>query len=140
MSFSNAESGQDFDLNLAPIIDCFTVLIAYLLVSASFVSIGFFEVGVAQSGEAAAAVAVPESLAVVLHDGERLELKLSGPETAVVPVGGLVELADGVRKIRSRWPALTEASVSGDAGVEYKELIRVIETLKRELPDVYVGD
>ena len=37
-------SGQDVDLNITPIIDCFTVLITFLLASASFLSIGFFEV------------------------------------------------------------------------------------------------
>lgn len=37
-------SGQEVDLNITPVIDCFTVLITFLLASASFLSIGFFEV------------------------------------------------------------------------------------------------
>ena len=36
----------DFELNLASIIDCFTVLITYLLVSASFISLGILDVSV----------------------------------------------------------------------------------------------
>lgn len=38
------QSGQEVDLNITPVIDCFTVLITFLLASASFLSIGFFEV------------------------------------------------------------------------------------------------
>ena len=38
-----SSSGQEVDLNITPIIDCFTVLITFLLASASFLSIGFFE-------------------------------------------------------------------------------------------------
>ncbi len=42
---SSNESGrsQDFELNLAPIVDCFTVLITFMLISASFLSIGVLD-------------------------------------------------------------------------------------------------
>jgi biopolymer transport protein ExbD len=40
-------NSQDADINLAPIIDCFTVLIAFMLVSASFLSIGVLDAGIA---------------------------------------------------------------------------------------------
>jgi biopolymer transport protein ExbD len=40
-------ASQDFDLNLAPIIDCITVLIAFILISTSFISIGLLDAGIA---------------------------------------------------------------------------------------------
>ena len=49
MSAGNFEGsgGQDFELNLASLIDCFTVLITFLLASASFLSVGILDAGVA---------------------------------------------------------------------------------------------
>ena len=44
---------KDFDLNLAPIIDCMTVLITFMLASASFLSIGILDAGVAAAGATA---------------------------------------------------------------------------------------
>src|SRR5882672_8122358 len=43
-------SNQEVELNLAPIIDCFTVLITYLLVTASFLSLAALDVGVSATG------------------------------------------------------------------------------------------
>jgi biopolymer transport protein ExbD len=43
-----SDSGShDVELNLAPIIDCLTVLITFMLISASFLSIGILEASVA---------------------------------------------------------------------------------------------
>src|SRR6185295_15775876 len=39
--------GLDFELNLAPIIDCFTVLITFMLVSATYLSLTTLEASVA---------------------------------------------------------------------------------------------
>src|SRR5580698_2220639 len=50
MSAGAGDSGQDVELNLAPIIDCFTVLITYLLVTASFLSLAALDVGVSATG------------------------------------------------------------------------------------------
>ena len=150
---SGSTPGQDFDLNIAPIIDCFTVLIAYLLISASFVSIGFFDVGVSTTTEVAAPSQPPvpqEFMSVALKGGEGgrgLEIKLSGPENAVLklpPKTGGARDIEGLKaelaKVRARWPTLSEASVNGDAQVEYQEMVQVVEALKKELTKVYVGD
>ncbi|RYZ61531.1 MAG: hypothetical protein EOP09_19835, partial [Proteobacteria bacterium] len=45
MSRRGGAGSLEFDLNLAPIIDCFTVLITFLLVSASFLSVSIFDAG-----------------------------------------------------------------------------------------------
>lgn len=142
-------SEQDFDLNIAPIIDCFTVLIAYLLISASFVSMGFFDVGVSTTSEvtAAADTKPPEEfMSVALGQGNSLTIHLRGPETravAISPRGGARDYAGlvaTVKEVRAKWPSLSEASVSADPEVGYGEIIRTIETLKKEISKVYVGE
>mgnify|MGYP003351965824 CR=1 FL=1 len=45
------DGGQDFELNLASIIDCLTVIIAFLLLSSSFVSYGTLDTAVAALDE-----------------------------------------------------------------------------------------
>jgi biopolymer transport protein ExbD len=38
-NFGGGGNGQEVELNITPIIDCFTVLITFLLASASFLSL-----------------------------------------------------------------------------------------------------
>src|SRR5437588_4073509 len=72
-------SGQDFDLNLAPIIDCLTVLIAFVLISASYLSVGILEAGVAASGATQQVdVSSPVSLAIDLRRDHSILVTLSG--------------------------------------------------------------
>ena len=40
------DTSQDFDVNITPIIDSFTVLITFMLASASFLSVGIFDAGI----------------------------------------------------------------------------------------------
>ena len=60
---SDSKNSLDFELNLAPIIDCFTVLIAFILISASFASINILDAGIAFKEVNL------ESLAIVLKKG-----------------------------------------------------------------------
>ena len=149
MSISTEGSEQDFDLNIAPIIDCFTVLIAYLLISASFVSMGFFDVGVSTTSE----VTTPtqplepqEFMSVELGPANALVLHLRGPETSSITVPAKSGTRDydallsAVSSAKSRWPNLTDASVTADSRVQYREVIRAIEALKKQMPKVFVGE
>ncbi|NDF14013.1 hypothetical protein EB061_01655 [bacterium] len=43
MSAGGGGGEGDVELNIAPIVDCFTVLIAYMLVSMSFIQLSIFE-------------------------------------------------------------------------------------------------
>src|SRR4051794_7527581 len=83
MNVGEGGSSGDVDLNLAPIIDCFTVLITYMLVSASFISLTVFDVGVAATGEATSAPAAaptdpPVSMTLSVKASKMIEIKLSG--------------------------------------------------------------
>jgi biopolymer transport protein ExbD len=52
-------SSGEVDLNLAPILDCLTVLVAFLLASASFLSLSALETGVAAASPERAAEQEP---------------------------------------------------------------------------------
>src|SRR6476659_682938 len=71
---------QDFDLNLAPIIDCFTVLISFMLASASFLAIGVFDASVAANTGASNSNAKPPPIRIdiELTMSKELALKVEG--------------------------------------------------------------
>ena len=98
MSASVGEgSGQDVDLNLAPIIDCFTVLITYLLVTASFLTLSSVDVSVSATGTGAPPQAStgppPMSMSIELKAGSSLPLNHSttsaGACATVLPAAGV---------------------------------------------------
>lgn len=149
------ESEGDIELNLAPIVDCFTVLIAYLLVSMSFLSLGFFEAGVAMTGPPPATMdntpppEVPISFSIAISDANHLQLKLTGGKTnldqtiAMDPKDGAFDL-DGLKTriadLVKTYPDIKEANVSADPAVRYKSIVSVIEAVKTALPKVFLAD
>jgi len=151
MMSSSDGGGQDFDLNLAPIIDCFTVLITYLLVSASFISLCVFDVGVAATGEAPPGAPPPEpsySLSVNVNATEGIDIKVTGGKENVnfaLPVPGkynkwdFTGLREKMEDVRKRFPSIKEANVSADPVVKYREIMHTIEVLKTFYSKVYLG-
>lgn len=151
MTVGGGENSGDVDLNLAPIIDCFTVLITYLLVSASFLSLTAFDVGVAASGQAApGAVAKdpPLTLAIELDANKQLGIKLSGGKQnvnlalSIAPIAGvwdLKTLVDKLEDLKRKWPELSEASITAESSVKYKDVVKLIEALKKAMPKLYLA-
>jgi len=147
---SNDDGGQDFELNLAPIIDCFTVLITYMLVSASFISLDILEVSVnAANPQTEQQQTPPEmqvSLGLVIKAAHELDLVVTGKGTEHIAVASaanavdLVRLRDQVKELQGRYPALQEISVRAEPGVQYREIVNVVEGLKKSMPKVYLGD
>src|SRR4051812_21662207 len=88
---SGGGNSQDFELNLASIIDCFTVLIAFMLASASFLSVGILDAGVAAAGAQANPNDKPPSvnMTVELGQGQKFTVKLVGKASTTTPIDGL---------------------------------------------------
>jgi biopolymer transport protein ExbD len=144
--------GQDFDLNLAPIIDCFTVLITYLLVTASFIALNAIEVGVSANGEAPAEASAPTdtplNMEILLAADRNVSIKLiGGPENLdlsipLAPAGtswDLAGLSARVADIKQRYPALQDASVTAEPTVKYKDMVTIIESLKKVFPKIFLA-
>lgn len=147
---SHENGGEsDVELNLAPVIDCFTVLITYLLVSTSFLSIEMLDVNVTVDSEQASnADQTPDvTLQVRLQDAKTFELTVTGkqPTTYRIPASkngeiNAAKLRSQLNKVKKRWPQLRDVSVSADPSVDYQDLVLVIETVKSTLPQITLGE
>jgi biopolymer transport protein ExbD len=146
MSVSSGGGGQDVELNLAPIIDCFTVLIAFMLVSASFLSIGLLDAGIAAAGPSTdKSTPPPVSIEVVIKNGLALQVKVSGKENRTLNVAvkdnalDLEGLAAQLKPIQDKWKTVNGATISAESDVEYREVIRTMETTRKHFPAVALG-
>jgi biopolymer transport protein ExbD len=138
---------KDADLNIVPIIDCFTVMIAFLLVSASFLSIGFFDAGVAASAAGADEKQTPASIEVhiQLKDQQIIELKVSGKtrhQKLIQPVDSewnREELVSSLVTLKNSWPDLNVAFLDADDNVAYRDIIITMDQTRQVLPEVLLG-
>ena len=145
-SHGSKGSEQDFELNLASIIDCFTVLITYLLVSASFITLGTLDITVATPSDLAqpqdpqpADVAVTIRLAA----GGALKIEISGRENRSIDLparqAGEIDLEGldtRLNQLHSQYPALDGAQVAADDSIRYRQLVQVVERSRAVLPKV----
>jgi biopolymer transport protein ExbD len=140
-------NSQDFELNLASIIDCFTVLIAFMLATASFLSIGVLDAGVAAAGAESknGGEPPPVQVSLTLQQDHRIRIEVSGKESrkeALDPAKegyDLPSLQIRLQAIKGRWPKLEAATLQADPNVEYQEVVRAMEATRRTLPAVLLG-
>ena len=154
MMDSSAGSSQEIELNLAPIIDCFTVLITYLLVTASFLTLVAVDVGISansDSKEAPPPVSDDKPLFCTMdltNEGKGI-LNVSGGDLRKDYHVEIPALADGtwnkdamnalLEKVKARWDKLSDLSLSAGSTVKYKELVNFINEAKKTLPKVYIS-
>ncbi|MBS1960064.1 MAG: biopolymer transporter ExbD [Bdellovibrionales bacterium] len=146
----------DVELNIAPIVDCFTVLIAYMLVSMSYIQLSIFEAGVAASPPPDAAPSepppqdkLPVTFNIEVADGNRVELKLTGGPTNInetIPVeaagDGTINSAvlnEKLTFIKTTYPTVTEVNLSAAPAVRYKSVVKIIQAVKAVLPKVFLA-
>lgn len=152
MSGVSAEnSNQDVELNLAPIIDCFTVLITYLLVTASFLTLSSVDVGVSATGTAPAVPDVgppPMVMTLELKANNEMAIQIRGGNLTkqfdlnVASNSGTWNMGDldaKLQQVQAKWPALNEVSVSADPTVVYKDIVTVIHEIQKIMPKVYIS-
>jgi biopolymer transport protein ExbD len=142
--------GLDFELNLAPIIDCFTVLITFMLASASFLSIGILDAGIAAAGASAATTQAPPpvTLSVELKHDFTIQVKVSGKENRTQTLPALAEKDGGwnyaqltaqLAELKGRYPAVQAATLSAENKVEYKHVVKSMEVVRKAMPAVLLG-
>ena len=136
----------DFELNLAPIIDCFTVLITFLLVSASYVSLQIIEASVAsvevtQSTDPAPVTGV--SLTVMVKLDGSYDILVSGEDNQVIPIPatpGALELVDAkLTELLQKWKETSTVTVSGEENVEYHSIVQVMEACRKHFKTILMG-
>jgi biopolymer transport protein ExbD len=149
MRYSKAthSADQDFELNIASIIDCFTVLITYMLISASFISLGVLDVTDLTPRASGDVTPDPEvSLVVEVMRDHNVSLKLSGQAHTAVTVpakDGEVDreaMSAQLEQIKQKYPMLDAGVLKAGSQVEYDQIVKVIDTSKKFIPNVTLGE
>ena len=136
---------EDFELNIASIIDCFTVLITYLLFTASFLSLGVIDVSAVTNGNGDGTVP-PMSLAIGLDQGRLVKIKVSGKENLNLTIPAkdahwdLEALTEKLTALKEKWPDLKDAVLGADADVEYSDIVKALEAVRKTLPNIALAD
>jgi biopolymer transport protein ExbD len=139
--------GQDFEINLAPIIDCLTVLIAFMLASASFLSIGILDAGVAAAGATSTdnATPPPVNVAIELGNDHNFTVKVTGKSTSTTPISkkgtdwNFDELVQNLKNLKTQWPSVNAVTLSADNTVEYQNVVKSMEIIRQTMPVVLLG-
>lgn len=141
-----SSSGQEVELNITPIIDCFTVLITFLLASASFLSIGFFDV-YTPGNSADTSNPTPPDVEVILRvaNNQSVEMKLKGKKSgtfhfAVNEPKELEKLTKEIDNIKDEKLTLNQILISADNEVPYANIAKVMDSLQKSEIPVVMGD
>ncbi len=145
----HGEHEQDFELNITSIIDCFVVLIAFILVSTSFFSIGIIDAEVAGSSEAAAASEDKNLIVIELKADHSMVVK-SGPNGSTSfriaatrdeagAAWNYVRLTSSLQSLKDKAPDLRSAILVADNSVSYRDVMASMEVAKGTVPHVNLG-
>jgi len=133
----NGSHSGDVELNITPIIDCFTVLITFLLASASFISIGFFEASTPGPGTDAQAKKPDLDASIRIAKNHRIELKWNGIKNGNLSIDAadLQKLSDTLQSLKPN-----QAMISASDEIEFSELAKVMAAVDRTGVPAIVGD
>jgi biopolymer transport protein ExbD len=147
---SNSEGmHQDAAINIASIIDCFTVLITYVLAAASFISLGAIDAGIAgapaldaPAGIVSPAVPVlPTSLHLNIAENAAVEMKSEvGGQKGNVTVDEAT-IVQKVNDFKTQHPELKSITLSAVDTVPYERMVKLVGGLKENhLPIIFSGN
>lgn len=120
-------------LNLTPMMDVFTVLVVFLLITAVFTSITIMELSVPTSAGAAAASRPNFAIEVIVRKAG-LEIANGRSVEAVIPKKDdkydLEKLSEMLRALKAQYPGKEDATVLMEPKVEYDYLVQVMDTVR----------
>jgi biopolymer transport protein ExbD len=154
MSFpqgSNSEGmHQDAPINIASIIDCFTVLITYVLAAASFISLGAIDAGIAGAPAADAPPAIvapavtpvlPTSLHLNIAENALIEMKSDIAGQKANETVADTAIIQHVTDFKTQHPDLKSITLSAADSVPYERMVKLIGSLKENhLPIIFSGN
>ena len=136
---------QEVDLNITPIIDCFTVLITFLLASASFLSIGFFETYTPGQSSNPAEGEPDTEVVVRLKANHLAEFKAKGKKNLSLSFktddpSAMKNLEEQLANLKVPSIKLNQVLVSADDSVDYQELTQLLGHINTANIPVIVGE
>lgn len=142
----SGRSSGDVDLNLAPIIDCFTVLIIFLLTSATFLSIGLLNTAAALPSSGPTDAKPPSiSIEVILNTKNEIKVVVTGKmksERSIASTGNKIdtnELKRQVEALQTQFPDTKGLVISAEDEVPYAQVIHVFDLLRVKFPSTLLG-
>lgn len=143
---SARHSKLDFEVNIVPIIDCFTILITFMLAAGVYVSIGILDVGISQEGGQVQVQNDPDvSIAVELLPGREILLKVTGKESRESSIRmrdgkwDFDSLGEALAALKKKWSKVNSVMVEADPEIAYQDIIQAMEFAKRSHSEVLLG-
>ncbi len=148
--------GRD-DLNIVPMIDMMVILVFFLIFTAVFSKTNILQMNLPNNSNAAP-LDLPKDLkleVIIRPDDLVINDRNSGPlkTLANTPNGyDLDGLSEFIRRVKSQYPQMTEATILSSPATTYDTLVQVMDTVrvyqlpvapfsKAELfPDISIGD
>lgn len=140
-----SEHELDFELNLASIIDCFVVLIAFVLISTSFFAIGIVDAEVASAGatdsvmdDGGLVIELKADHSIVLRsnlsrNADRIAAKNSGK------AWDFEAMTASLQALKDKMPELKSAILMADNSVSYRDVMHSMELAKTKVSNVNLG-
>lgn len=152
MKLFHKEEHLDTDLNIVPIIDCFVMLICFLLFTAAFTQLVFLEAKMTSNTAAAAQKSrseLDQFRLVVTFEEQGLRLATTG--SAAKKVNTLIPLANGVHDFKTlhghlislkaehpeRYSADIEFKMKQQGGVTYEKITSAIDSIRHLSDEEY---
>ena len=135
----------DFELNIASIVDCLTVLITYLLAAATFLSLGMMTVTLPSYSSDSTPPETPSLLVTIqLLGNGKIKIKRSGKENGEETLSGETEevfqhLGKRLESIKDRHPNISNVMVGSSDNVHYGILIKTIEVTRKVIPQIAIS-
>lgn len=129
------------DVNITPVIDCLTVLITFLLASASFLTIAAFDAGYAtdklsQSTAEKGAPEVKIAFNILMNGMVEISREVKGKITSESVA--ITALGAKLNELRSA-SADELVSLDAESQVNYEKVIETMDLIKRQFPQVVMG-
>jgi biopolymer transport protein ExbD len=137
----NSKASQDFDLNLAPIIDCLVVLIAFLMVSLSYISIQMIDAGMTASGGLSQTVNPNLSLEFRVESESQvaLSIKEKGKKARQLSFS-MASIESEVSTFLTSLPESPESAlINAHDQVSYEWVIKTLDAVKTHIPQVQLS-
>jgi biopolymer transport protein ExbD len=134
-------------LNLTPMMDVFTVLVVFLLITAVFTSITIMDLSVPTSAGAAAASRPNFAIEVIVRKSGLEIANGKAVEAAIPKKDGKYDLqllTEILDRLKAKYPEKEDATVLMEPKIEYDHLVQVMDTVRGGqtplFPKISIGD
>ncbi len=141
----NNQTESDVELNITPIIDCFTVLITFLLASASFISIGYFEAHTPGPGDQSDAKKPDVDAIIRIGKTGTVELKWTGKTTGTRRINGINDetmrvITGELSKLKDQKLIINQVMIHADNETPYSSLASIMSAVDQSGLPAVIGD